>query len=153
MLQKGDVAPAFDLPGDDGAQHKLAAHKGKAVVLYFYPRDDTPGCTTEACDFRDHMSRVVAAGAVLYGVSKDSVKSHVRFKTKHALNFTLLSDEELVAHNAYGAWGEKVMYGKKSMGTIRSTFVIDKRGVIARTWPKVKVAGHVDEVLAALAAL
>lgn len=153
MIEEGQKAPDFKLPGDDGAVHSLKDHKGSPVVVYFYPRDATPGCTTEACDFRDNMARIKKAGAVVYGVSKDSVKSHEKFKAKHDLNFVLLSDEDLVMHQAYGAWGEKVLYGKKSMGTIRSTFLIDGSGKVAKVWPKVKVAGHVDEVLAALRAL
>ena len=153
MLQNGDAAPAFHLPGDDGEKHRLSAHEGKPVVVYFYPRDDTPGCTTQACDFRDQMERVAKAGAVVFGVSRDTIASHQRFKAKHDLNFTLLSDAELTAHNAYGAWAEKVLYGKKSMGTIRSTFLIDAKGKIAGVWPRVKVKGHVDAVLAAIEAL
>ncbi len=146
-------APAFSLVGDDGETHTLAPLKGKPVVLYFYPRDDTPGCTTEACDFRDNMARVTKKGAVVFGVSRDHIKSHARFKAKHELNFTLLADEELIAHRAYGAWGAKLMYGKEVEGTIRSTFLIDGDGVVRRSWRKVKVAGHVDAVLAALEAL
>lgn len=152
-LEAGQAAPAFALPGDDGQNHALAAHAGKPVVVYFYPRDDTPGCTVEACNFRDNMNRVAARGAVVFGVSKDSVASHVKFKAKHGLNFTLLSDEELTMHKAYGAWGTKLMYGKPTTGTIRSTFLIDAQGNLARVWPKVRVEGHVDEVLAALEAL
>jgi peroxiredoxin Q/BCP len=146
----GSKAPAFRALGDDGKEHALVDHAGAPVVLYFYPRDDTPGCTIEACDFRDSMSRVAAAGAVVYGVSRDSVASHLRFKAKYGLNFTLLSDPDLTLHRAYGAWGTKNMYGKLVEGTIRSTFVIDASGRIARAWPTVKVAGHVDEVLATL---
>ena len=149
----GDKAPAFSLPGDDGHTHTLAAQKGKPVVLYFYPRDLTPGCTTEACDFRDRMERLSAHGAVVFGVSKDTLKSHAKFKEKHALNFTLLADEDLAVQKAYGSYGEKMMYGKATLGTIRSTFLIDGKGKIARVWPKVRVAGHVDDVLAALESL
>jgi peroxiredoxin Q/BCP len=153
MVTVGQKAPAFSLPGDDGKQHSLADHKGRAVVVYFYPRDDTPGCTVEACGFRDNMERITKAGVTVYGVSKDSLKSHDKFKAKYNLNFTLLSDADLAMHNAYGAWGEKIMYGKKVEGVIRSTFLIDKNGVVARAWPKVKVDGHVDQVLAAATAL
>jgi peroxiredoxin Q/BCP len=149
----GAAAPAFSLPGDDGELHSLAAYAGKAVVVYFYPRDDTPGCTTEACDFRDNMARLTAKGAVVLGVSRDTLKSHAKFKTKHSLNFTLLSDEELAMHRAYNAWGTKNMYGKEVEGTIRSTFLIDGKGVLRAAWTKVKVAGHVDAVLTALEAL
>lgn len=152
-LQAGSNAPAFSLPGDDGKTHSLAQHKGKAVVVYFYPRDDTPGCTVEACEFRDSMNRVKKAGAVVYGVSKDSLKSHDRFKAKYNLNFTLLSDEDLKVHRAYGAYGKKVMYGKEVDGVIRSTFLVGPDGKLARVWPRVKVAGHVDAVLEALAEL
>lgn len=150
---EGKPAPGFALQGDDGQQHTLAAHRGKPVVVYFYPKDDTPGCTVEACGFRDNMARVTAKGAVVYGVSKDSLASHDKFKQKYNLNFTLLSDPELATHRAYGAWGEKVLYGQKTVGVIRSTFLIDKNGVVARAWPKVKVDGHVDAVLQALEAL
>jgi peroxiredoxin Q/BCP len=146
----GTSAPAFSLPGDDGKTHALADHKGQPVVVYFYPRDDTPGCTVEACGFRDNMARATAKGAVVYGISKDSLKSHERFRAKFNLNFTLLSDEGLDVHRAYGAWGEKLLYGKPTVGVIRSTFLIDKNGVVARAWPRVKVDGHVDDVLAAL---
>jgi peroxiredoxin Q/BCP len=152
-LTLGSPAPAFSLAGNDGKTHSLAAHKGRAVVLYFYPKDDTPGCTAEACAFRDHLGRATAKGAVVLGVSRDNLKSHDRFTAKYALNFPLLSDPELAAHQAYGAWGKKVMYGKEVEGTIRSTFLIDGKGVLRAAWPKVKVAGHVDEVLSALEAL
>jgi peroxiredoxin Q/BCP len=152
-LKAGDSAPSFTLPGDDGQTHSLADHRGSPVVVYFYPRDDTPGCTVEACGFRDNMSRATAKGAVVYGVSKDSLKSHDKFKQKYNLNFTLLSDEDLAMHRAYGAWGKKVMYGQEMLGVIRSTFLIDKDGRIAKAWPKVKVDGHVDDVLNALDAL
>jgi peroxiredoxin Q/BCP len=149
----GAAAPGFRLQGDDGKTHDLQDHKGAPVVIYFYPRDDTPGCTVEACDFRDNMARAQKAGAVVYGVSRDSLKSHEKFKAKYNLNFTLLSDPDLTVHKAYGAWGKKVMYGKEVEGTIRSTFLIDGKGVLRQAWPKVKVDGHVDAVLAALAAL
>lgn len=152
-LNEGDKAPAFGLKGDDGALHRLGQHKGAPVVLYFYPRDNTPGCTTEACEFRDNLARVTAAGAVLYGVSKDSLASHEKFREKHGLNFTLLSDPELEAHKAYGAWGEKTMYGKKVEGVIRSTFLIDGKGKIAKIWRNVRVKGHVDKVLEELEGL
>jgi peroxiredoxin Q/BCP len=121
--------------------------------VYFYPRDDTPGCTTEACDFRDNMARLTAKGAVVLGVSRDSLKSHAKFKAKHSLNFPLLADEDLAMHRAYNAWGTKNMYGKEVEGTIRSTFLIDGKGVLRAAWTKVKVAGHVDAVLTALEAL
>ncbi len=152
-VEEGQKAPAFSLPGDDGKVHKLADHKGERVVLYFYPRDMTPGCTTEACAFRDNLARLKKAGAVVYGVSKDSIASHEKFRDKHELNFVLLSDEKLDVHKKYGAFGEKTMYGKKVEGVIRSTFLIDEKGKIAKAWRNVKVGGHVDKVLEALEAL
>ncbi|MCA9518195.1 MAG: peroxiredoxin [Myxococcales bacterium] len=153
MLDAGDKAPAFDLPTDGGGRLSAADLAGKPYVLYFYPRDNTPGCTTEACDFRDNFARVEAAGATVVGVSKDSVKSHDKFKTKFELPFRLVSDEDLSLHRAYGAWGKKMMYGKETEGTIRSTFLVGADGKIAKAWPKVSVKGHVDKVLEALAAL
>jgi peroxiredoxin Q/BCP len=149
----GSAAPAFSLAGSDGHTHELAAHRGHPVVLYFYPKDDTPGCTVEACDFRENLGRAQARGAVVLGVSRDDLRSHARFIAKHNLNFPLLSDPDLVAHRAYGAWGTKSMYGKTVEGTIRSTFLIDGAGVLRAAWPKVRVDGHVDEVLTALEAL
>ena len=153
MLQVGDPAPAFTLPADGDRTITSGDLAGKPYVVYFYPKDSTPGCTTEACDFRDNFARVTAAGATVFGVSKDSVKSHDRFKAKYTLPFPLLSDTELTLHQAYGAWGMKKMYGKEFEGTIRSTFLVGADGTIAAAWPSVKVKGHVDAVLAALAAL
>lgn len=150
ILEEGKKAPAFNLKGDDGEKHALKDHAGQKVVLYFYPKDSTPGCTTEACDFRDNMARVQKAGAVVYGVSKDSLESHEKFRTKHDLNFVLLSDPDLKVHEKYGAWGEKNMYGKKVMGCIRSTFLIGEDGKLLKVWPKVRVKGHVDAVLEAI---
>lgn len=150
---EGQPAPAFSLPGDDGKTWSLAALKGTPVVLYFYPKDSTPGCTVEACDFRDQLGRAKQKGAVVLGVSRDSLKSHEKFRAAQSLNFPLLSDPDLVAHAAYGAWGKKVMYGKEVEGTIRSTFLIDGKGIVRKAWPKVKVDGHVDDVMAALEAL
>jgi thioredoxin-dependent peroxiredoxin len=152
-LAAGQPAPAFSLLGDDGQLHTLAAHRGKPVVVYFYPKDDTPGCTVEACDFRDNMARVQAKGAVVYGVSRDGQAAHTRFKNKYGLNFPLLVDDTLAAHKAYGAWGKKNMYGKEVEGCIRSTFLVDQEGRLARVWSPVKVAGHVDEVLEVLLTL
>jgi peroxiredoxin Q/BCP len=149
-VEEGQKAPTFSLQGDDGKVHELADHKGERVVLYFYPRDLTPGCTTEACDFRDNLARLKKAGAVVYGVSKDSIASHEKFREKHDLNFVLLSDDKLDVHKKYGAFGEKTMYGKKVEGVIRSTFLIDDEGKIAKAWRNVKVGGHVDKVLEAL---
>ena len=153
MLTKGDLAPAFDLAASGGGRLTSLALAGKPYVLYFYPRDNTPGCTTEACDFRDRFERIAAQGAEVIGVSKDSVKSHDGFKAKYELPFHLASDADLTLHRAYGAWGKKPMYGKEIDGTIRSTFLVGKDGRIARAWPKVAVKGHVDEVLRALADL
>ncbi len=150
-LKVGDVAPDFTLLADDGTTVTLSALRGKAVVLYFYPRDDTPGCTTEACDFRDRHADVSGRGAVVLGVSPDAQKAHVRFKTKYGLPFTLLSDPERTTLGAYGAFGKKIMYGKEVEGVIRSTYLIDKQGKIAAAWPKVSVKGHADAVLAELA--
>ncbi|MDQ3264296.1 MAG: peroxiredoxin [Myxococcota bacterium] len=149
----GQPAPAFSLPGDDGKIHALSEHVGRPVVLYFYPKDDTPGCTKEACDFRDNLARVQGKGAVVYGVSRDSLASHEKFRTKYKLNFPLLSDQGMEAHRAYGTWGTKSLYGREFEGTIRSTFLIDRQGKVARVWPKVSVTGHVDEVLSAIEAL
>ena len=149
----GSPAPDFDLPADDGSRVRLADLRGKPVVLYFYPRDETPGCTTEACDFRDARSAWQEAGAEVLGVSADSLAAHVKFRAHHSLPFRLLSDPDHTVMGAYGAWGEKVLYGKHSVGVIRSTFLIDKDGRIAALWPKVKVAGHVEAVLKALQGL
>ena len=153
MVEVGKKAPAFSLENQDGASVKLSSFKGHPVVLYFYPRDDTPGCTQEACDFRDQYTALKKAGAVLLGVSPDAGKSHTKFAAKYALPFPLLSDSDHRVAEAYGAWAEKSMYGRKYMGIIRSTFLIDTGGKVARVWPKVKVRGHADEVLEALKAL
>lgn len=152
-LEPGDKAPAFTLPTDGGGKIKLADLKGKTVVLYFYPKDDTSGCTAEACSFRDNMGRLTKAGAVVIGVSRDSVAKHDKFKAKYDLNFTLASDEDGKVCEAYGTWIEKSMYGRKYMGIDRATFIIDGKGVIRNVWRKVKVPGHVEEVLAAVKAL
>jgi len=149
-LQPGDKAPAFKLADETGKPVSLSDFKGKQVVLYFYPKDSTPGCTTEACDFRDNLNRIAKTGAVVLGVSADSSESHRKFKEKQGLNFPLLSDPDKKAIEAYGVWQEKSLYGRKFMGIVRSTFIIDGKGSIAKVFPKVKVAGHVDEVLAAL---
>lgn len=146
----GDKAPAFKLTDDSGETVSLADFKGRKVVLYFYPKDNTPGCTTQACAFRDNLNRLGKSGAVVLGVSADSVESHRKFKEKQGLNFPLLSDPDHKALDAYGVWQEKSLYGRKFMGIVRSTFLIDANGKIAKVFPKVKVNGHVDEVLAAL---
>lgn len=150
----GSKAPAFDLPASPEGRYKLSQFKGKQnVVLYFYPRDDTPGCTTEACGFRDGIEQFQSADTVVLGVSTDTVASHQKFATKFSLPFPLLADESHEVADKYGVWVEKNMYGKKSMGIQRATFLIDKTGKIAAVWPKVKVDGHVDEVAAKLAEL
>jgi len=150
MIQAGKKAPAFTLASDAGEKVRLSDLKGKNVVLYFYPRDDTPGCTKEACAFRDARAQLTKAGAVVLGVSPDPVERHQKFKQKYDLNFPLLADPDHAVAEKYGAWGEKTLYGKKSMGIIRSTFLIDRLGVVRKVWPKVKVDGHDEKVLAAL---
>lgn len=147
MLEIGKKAPAFKGVTDDGKTVSLKDLKGKKVVLYFYPRDNTPGCTTEACDFRDNTAQFSKKDVVVLGVSPDSVKSHGKFKEKFSLPFPLIADEDHKIAEAYGAWQEKSMYGKKYMGIVRSTFVIDEDGKIAEVYAKVKVKGHVADVL------
>ena len=146
----GSRAPAFSLPADDGGTVTLKSVAGKNVVLYFYPKDDTPGCTTEAIAFSALRKKFEAAGAVVLGVSKDSVEKHCKFRDKHGLTVRLLSDEDGKMLEAYGVWGEKSLYGRKFMGITRTTFLIDGKGVVRRVWPKVKVSGHAEEVLAAV---
>lgn len=155
MLSEGDKAPSFELQADLGKAGEKAfslkeALKEGELVLYFYPKDNTPGCTREAQAFAEASRKLSAAGATVAGVSKDSIKSHCGFREKYALNFPLLSDPDLAVHKAYGAYGEKTMYGKKVLGTIRSTFLIGRDGKVVRAWRGVKVDGHVDAVLAAL---
>jgi peroxiredoxin Q/BCP len=149
----GEPAPDFDLPADGGGRVKLSGLKGKNVIVYFYPKDDTPGCTKEACGFRDALPDFIGANAEIIGISKDSPAKHDKFKSKYELPFTLASDEDGSVCERYGAWIEKNMYGKKYMGIDRSTFLIDADGVLRRAWRKVKVPGHVDEVLEAAKAL
>jgi len=150
MPKEGEPAPDFRLPADDGKTYALRDLRGKKVVLYFYPKDDTPGCTKEACSFRDNLSRVQSKGAIVLGVSKDDLESHAKFREKYSLSFPLLSDPEGKVLSAYGVWKEKNLYGKTFMGIERTTFVIDEGGRIQKVFPRVKVDGHVDEVLAAL---
>ena len=149
----GAKAPAFSLPADDGRTIALKDLTGRPVVLYFYPKDDTPGCTTEACEFRDAWAEVEAAGAVVLGVSPDPVASHAKFRAKYRLPFPLLANTEHAVAEQYGVWGEKSMYGRKYFGILRTTFVIDGAGKVARVFEKVKPKGHAAEVLAAVAAL
>jgi thioredoxin-dependent peroxiredoxin len=151
MIEVGKKAPAFTLPSTDGGTVSLRDFAGKNVVLYFYPKDNTPGCTQEACDFRDNFARVQSAGAVVLGVSGDSIASHEKFREKFDLPFPLLSDESHAMMEQYGVWKEKTNYGRTYMGVERTTVLIDAQGVVRRIWPKVKVKGHVDAVIAALA--
>ncbi len=150
MVAVGDKAPEFKLLADDGRTLSLKDFRGKKVVLYFYPKDDTPGCTAEACSFRDNLARVTTKGAVILGVSRDDHGSHGKFRDKYHLNFPLLSDESGKVTEAYGVWKQKKLYGREFMGIERTTFLIDEQGKVAKVWPKVKVDGHTDEVLAAL---
>ncbi|HKV08437.1 MAG TPA: thioredoxin-dependent thiol peroxidase [Thermoanaerobaculia bacterium] len=152
-IEEGQTAPDFMLPADDGGKVKLSELRGKPVVLYFYPKDDTPGCTKEACAFRDRSQDLKAKGAVVLGVSPDDVASHGEFRDKYSLNFPLLADTDHQVAERYGAWREKNMYGKKSMGIQRSTFLIGPDGTVKKAWKKVSVDGHDEEVLAALGKL
>ncbi len=146
-LKVGDKAPEFNLLSDSGEKDSLKSLKGKKVILYFYPKDDTSGCTKEACSFRDNIKLIEKQNAIVIGVSKDSVASHEKFKKKYDLPFTLLSDETTKMISDYGVWKEKSMYGRKYMGIERTTFVIDEKGKIQAVFPKVKVDGHVEEIL------
>ncbi len=149
MPATGQPAPPLAGPTQDG-RFDLADHRGKHVVVYFYPKDMTPGCTTEACDFRDAEARLQAAGAVVVGVSRDSVARHQKFVDKHDLNFPLVADEDGSITEAWGVWQEKKNYGRTYMGIVRSTFVVAPDGTIAQAWENVRVKGHVDKVLATL---
>ena len=153
MLNQGDIAPDFALPDDNGHTVALSKLKGRPVVVYFYPKDDTSGCTAQAKDFSCQLDAFKAAGADVIGISPDSSRSHLKFKIKHDLALTLAADEDKAAATAYGVWVEKSMYGRKYMGVERSTFLIAKNGRIIQLWRKVKVPGHVDEVLKAVQAL
>ena len=146
MLEPGDRAPAFTLPGDDGENHSLSDFAGQTLILYFYPKDNTPGCTTQACEFRDEVAAYKKKKAVIVGVSPDKPTTHGKFKAKHDLNFLLLSDVDHAVAEKFGAWGDKVLYGKKYKGIIRSTFVIDGKGKIVAAHYKVAVKGHAASI-------
>lgn len=152
-ISAGGPAPEFTLLDDSGVEHRLADYRGQPVVLYFYPKDDTPGCTTEACNFRDDYSQYRQAGVVILGVSPDSVKSHAKFKTKFNLPFPLLADEGHEVCEQYGVWGRKKFMGREYDGVFRTTFLIDAQGRVARVFENVKPEGHSQEILAALKAL
>jgi len=149
-LNVGDAAPPIAFPDENGMIHRLADQRGRWMVVYFYPNDDTPGCTTEACAFRDAQDDVQVAGATVWGISPNNAESHRKFKAKHGLTFTLLCDEDHAVAEAYGAWGMKTSFGETKMGLIRSTTLVDPEGRVARVWPKVSPEGHPTEVLAAL---
>jgi thioredoxin-dependent peroxiredoxin len=149
-LEAGAKIPPFTLAADDGSKIKSAELKGSPVVLYFYPADDTPGCTKEACAFRDRSAELKKLGAKVFGISPDDVASHIKFREKFKLNFPLLADPDHKVAEQFGAWREKNMYGKITMGIVRSTFLIDKEGVIRRVWKSVKVDGHDAAVIEAL---
>jgi peroxiredoxin Q/BCP len=146
-LQIGDRAPEFKMPTDDNSSVSLADYHGQSLIIYFYPKDDTPGCTKQACSFTESLSQFNNLNCAILGVSKDSVAKHQKFKTKHNLTFLLASDENTDVCERYGVWTEKSMYGKKYMGIERTTFLIDGDGVIQQIWNKVKVPGHIEEVL------
>ena len=150
MLKVGDLAPDFELESDGGENVRLSDFRGRRVVLYFYPKDNTPGCTTEACELRDRQPKLRRRGAVVLGISPDSVKSHQKFKAKYDLPFALLSDPDHSAAEAYGAWGEKKMYGKTYEGILRTTFIINEDGRVEQVFEKVKPKGHGDQVVDAL---
>ena len=149
-IAEGSKAPDFTLPTHDGKKLKLSSLRGRPVVLYFYPKDDTPGCTKEACGFRDTKAKLAKHEAVVLGVSPDSAESHEKFRTKYKLPFTLLADEGHAVAEKYGAWREKNMYGKKSMGIARSTFIIDADGTVAKVFKAVRADGHAEQVLGVL---
>jgi peroxiredoxin Q/BCP len=150
MPTAGDLAPEIALPDEHDVVHSLTERRGSWTVVYFYPKDDTPGCTTEACGFRDLHGELDGLDAQIWGISPDGAGSHAAFRARYGLPFTLLSDEDHAAAEAYGAWGEKKNYGKTSMGIIRSSFLVDPDGKVARAWPSVKADGHAEQVLGAL---
>jgi peroxiredoxin Q/BCP len=149
-LDAGDRAPAFTLHDQDGNRHRLSEYRGQTVVLYFYPGDETPGCTKQACNFRDHFGEIEAEGAIVLGVSTDSAESHRQFREHHDLPFPLLVDEGAKVATKYGAWGEKTLYGRKSIGMTRSTFIIGPNGKLTRVWKRAKAADNGEVVLKAL---
>ena len=150
MLNSGEIAPDFTLPDADGNMVTLSQFAGKTVILYFYPKDDTPGCTKEACGFRDNYNRFLEKGAVVIGISKDKPASHAKFRAKYQLPFYLLSDESAEVLQAYGAWDKKTLYGKSFLGIIRMTYIIGPDGKIIKVYPKVKPEGHAEEIVSAL---
>jgi len=152
VLSPGAKAPDFILIAHDGKNYSLKDFRGKKVVLFFYPKDDTSGCTKEACSFRDNLAAIKRKGAIVIGVSPDAPRSHEKFSEKYDLNFLLLSDENKTMLAKYGVWQEKSMYGRKYMGVVRTTYIIDEQGKISHVFPKVKVDGHINEILTALAA-
>jgi len=147
VVREGDEAPDFELPTDGGGRFRLSEQRGRPVVVYFYPKDDTPGCTTEAIGFTGRKADFDAIGTLVVGISPDDCRQHDKFKAKHGLSILLAADEDNTAAKAYGVWGEKTMYGRTFMGIDRSTFLVDRDGVVAKAWRGVKVPGHVDEVL------
>ena len=149
-LEAGDTAPDFALPDQDGTMHSLAGYRGRRVVLYFYPRDETPGCTTQACSFRDSHAEILAEGAIVFGVSKDDADSHGKFRERHRLPFPLLVDDEAAVAARYGAWGEKVLYGRRFQGMTRATFIIGPDGILTRVWKRARPSGHGEAVLKVL---
>lgn len=152
-IEIGQPAPDFTLPSDAHGDIQLSALRGAPVVLYFYPKDNTPTCTTQACDFRDRFERVQALGATVLGVSPDSLRKHGNFRKKFELNFPLLTDADKVVHDLYGTWAEKTTFGRTYMGTVRTTFVIDAEGIVRHIWENVRIKGHVDAVIEAVEAL
>ena len=150
MLEVGTKAPDFTLPDQNGDLHSLSEYKGKKIILYFYPKDNTPGCTKQACGFAERYPQFIEKGAVVLGISKDSVASHKKFEEKYGLPFTLLSDPELVAIQAYDVWQEKKNYGKTYMGVVRTTYLIDEEGKIAKAFDKVKAADNPEQMLGEL---